>query len=396
MSPRLFSFLALGLFSVAIFWTTETEAQFRRRFQPNRQNTSKPVNQDSKTQSTGQANLKQTPVPSPVHKKQNYALLIGINKYTTDTETLRRKSSEERGYLVFNSLKYCIADMKGLRDALVNGKYAPKDNIILLTDDNPDEKLRPTHANIVKYLNEINSQTEENDAVLIAFAGHGIALPSTLNNQSGAQSYLCPMDAEISRNTDSGEWETHNSLIPLSSLFSGSETKKGVRKIAILDACRNVGNVGDIQGGGRNGVTFVRGGETQVIDLPNFQEYDLSRFKKLDRLASCAEGQKAHEDPTIGHGVYSNFMIKGLEGEADGDKNGEITVQELTQYVAKETKKHVQNIFQQEQSPTYSANESETFIIAHCSKSSSSRSSPKDDDDRGKRSLSKPPISNPK
>jgi uncharacterized caspase-like protein len=363
MSPRLFFLLVTVLFSITVLWTTDTVAQFfRSRF--NRQGTSTSVNQDYQTRSTEQTN--QTPTPSsPKPEKQNYALLIGINKYTTDTETLRRKSSDERGYLAFNSLNYCIADMKGLRDALIKGKYASETKITLLTDDNEAENLRPTYANIIRCLNEINNEAKENDAILIAFAGHGVALPGTLNNQSGTQSYLCPMDAEISRNTDSGEWETHDSLIPLSFLFSGSEEKKGVHKIAILDACRNVG---DVQGGGRNGVTFVRGSETQSVDLPNFQENDLSRFKKLDRLASCAEGQKAHEDPTIAHGVYSSFMIKGLNGEADGDKNGEITVYELTQYVAKETKNYVQNKFQQEQSPTHSANESETFIISFCPK----------------------------
>jgi uncharacterized caspase-like protein len=364
MSPRLFSLLVLGLFSVTALWTTDTVAQFRRLRQ-NQQNTSKSVNQDYQTRSTGKNSLEQTPSP-PKPEKQNYALLIGINKYTTDTETLRRKSSEERGYLAFNSLKYCIVDMKGLRDALINGKYAPKENITLLTDDNETENLRPTYANIMRFLNEINSKTKENDAILIAFAGHGIALPSTLNNQSGAQSYLCPMDAEISRNTDSGEWETNNSLIPLSSLFSGSETKKDVRKIAILDACRNVGNVGDLQGGGRNGVTFVRGGESQSCDLPDFQEDDLSRFKKLDRFASCAEGQRAYEDPTKQHGVYSNFLIEGLKGKADSDNNGKITIYELAQYVSGNTYEYVQKTFRQEQSPTYSSSESVPFVIAHC------------------------------
>jgi uncharacterized caspase-like protein len=363
MSPRLFFLLVLGLFSITALWTTDTVAQFSRS-RLNRQSTSNSVNKDYQTRSTEKTSQEQT-LSSPKPEKQNYALLIGINKYITDTEALRRKSSDERGYLAFNSLNYCIADMEGLRAALIKGKYAPKENIILLTDDNEAENLHPTCANIIRYLNEINSKAKENDAILIAFAGHGVALPSMQNNQSEAQSYLCPMDAEISRNTDSGEWETHDSLIPLSSLFSGSEEKKGVHKIAILDACRNVG---DVQGGGRNAVTFVRGSETQSVDLPNFQESDLSRFKKLDRLASCAEGQKAHEDPAMSHGVYSNFMIKGLNGAADGDENGEITVQELTQYVAKETKNYVKNKFQQEQNPTHSANESETFVISFCQK----------------------------
>ncbi|MDR0611338.1 MAG: caspase family protein [Planctomycetaceae bacterium] len=380
--PRLLFLLVLGLFSVTAFWTPDVSAQ-NYRFRNRRQNTdSQTVSKDVQSRSTNQKTQTPSPAPTPTPKKQNYALLIGINQYTADTETMSRKSTDECGYLVFNSLRYCIADMKGLRDALLKGEYADPKNIILLTDDNESKALRPTYDNIVRYLNEINSKTKENDAVLIAFAGHGVALPGQSDQ---AQSYLCPMDAEVSRNTDSGEWN-HDSLIPLSLLFKGSETKKGVHKIAILDACRNVG---DVQGGGRNAITLVRGSETQSLELPNFQEYDLARFKKLDRLASCGEGQRAHEDPKLNHGVYSNFMIEGLQGKADSDKNGEITVQELTQYVAEETKNYVQKTFRQEQSPTYSASESETFVIAHCPK-------PRDDGGGGGGGGRIPPPPKPK
>jgi uncharacterized caspase-like protein len=361
-SPQLlFLLVLLGIFSVTTLWTTDAAAQ--RRLRQRQTFSQQSVTQNVQTRSTGQNSPQQTPTPKP--EKQNYALLIGINKYAADTETLRRKNSEERGYLAFNSLKYCIADMEGLRNALVKGKYADKENIILLTDDNKDENRRPTCANIIKYLNEFNSKAKDNDAILVAFAGHGVALPSTQNNQNGTQSYLCPMDAEVSRNTDSGEWETNNSLIPLSLLFSGSEEKRGVRKIAILDACRNVG---EVQGGGRSGMSFVRGGESQSCDLPNFQEDDLARFKKLDRFASCAEGQRAYEDPNKQHGVYSNFLIEGLGGKADTDNNGEITIYELAQYVAGNTYEYVQDTFKQEQSPTYSSSESVPFTIAFCTK----------------------------
>jgi formylglycine-generating enzyme required for sulfatase activity len=55
-------------------------------------------------------------------------------------------------------------------------------------------------------------------------------------------------------------------------------------------------------------------------------------------LYSCSEKEVSWQDATLGggHGVFSHFLIEGLRGKADqehGDKNDEVTLDELTGYV---------------------------------------------------------------
>jgi formylglycine-generating enzyme required for sulfatase activity len=54
-------------------------------------------------------------------------------------------------------------------------------------------------------------------------------------------------------------------------------------------------------------------------------------------LYACSENEVSWEDATLGggHGVFSHFVIEGLKGAADdnGDRNGALTLNELTEYV---------------------------------------------------------------
>ena len=47
-------------------------------------------------------------------------------------------------------------------------------------------------------------------------------------------------------------------------------------------------------------------------------------------LFSCSEGELAYENDTLKHGVFFHFVIEGLRGAADFDKDGQIGLEELT------------------------------------------------------------------
>jgi uncharacterized caspase-like protein len=62
----------------------------------------------------------------------------------------------------------------------------------------------------------------------------------------------------------------------------------------------------------------------------------------LDRLAhsrgrviitAAGPNELALELPDLGHGVFTYYLLKGMEGEADRDKDGIVTVNELYEYL---------------------------------------------------------------
>jgi uncharacterized caspase-like protein len=51
-------------------------------------------------------------------------------------------------------------------------------------------------------------------------------------------------------------------------------------------------------------------------------------------LSASAPEQIASSSPELKHGIFSYFLMKGMEGEADQNKDGVITVQEMQSYLS--------------------------------------------------------------
>src|SRR5262249_40169962 len=66
--------------------------------------------------------------------------------------------------------------------------------------------------------------------------------------------------------------------------------------------------------------------------------------KFLDRMAHVGKGrvvltasgpdEPAQESSDVGHGVFTYFLLEGLHGAADFNKDGDIDVQEIYRYVS--------------------------------------------------------------
>jgi formylglycine-generating enzyme required for sulfatase activity len=56
---------------------------------------------------------------------------------------------------------------------------------------------------------------------------------------------------------------------------------------------------------------------------------------------SCSAGEKAQEYEELKHGVFFHFVIKGLGGEADLDRDGLVSPEELAQYAKRRVRDYV-------------------------------------------------------
>ena len=100
----------------------------------------------------------------------SWALIIGIDKYEN-----------------VQHLSYAVKDAASIRDILTTSFGFPIENLIVLEDEDATQK------NILKAFSEITKKAQENDRVLIFFAGHGETydLPG-----GGEMGYLIPVEGK--------------------------------------------------------------------------------------------------------------------------------------------------------------------------------------------------------
>jgi hypothetical protein len=109
----------------------------------------------------------------PVNSKR-FGLVIGVDEYQ-DSQISRLEGAGN--------------DAKAIVEALVRYAGFPRDQITLLTSDQPPER-KPTRGNILRRLSNLRMVVPKDGLLLIAFAGHGI--------ERNGQAYLLPSDAQLS------------------------------------------------------------------------------------------------------------------------------------------------------------------------------------------------------
>jgi hypothetical protein len=53
-------------------------------------------------------------------------------------------------------------------------------------------------------------------------------------------------------------------------------------------------------------------------------------------IAATGANELSTEDPTLGQGVFTRVLLNGLSGEADENKDGRVTGEELGRYLVRE------------------------------------------------------------
>ena len=182
------------------------------------------------------------------------------------------------------------------------------------------------------------------DLVVIYFSGHGYQGkddPNDLRNRNpndeedGLDEFFVLYDA-IPRSLEATCLRDDDFGVFLDSLRSE-------HVVVLFDSCYS--------GGGARGVKALpRGAKPALGKLDTFTGDFFPHGKIV--LAASREDQVSYEAPQLKHGVFTYFLLKGLRGEADIDRDHNITVEELYQYVSEKVKDWVRRNKGTEQHPT--------------------------------------------
>ncbi len=167
----------------------------------------------------------------------------------------------------------------------------------------PDEQIRvlidedATRSNILRTMRQTFMKADENDVVLLYYSGHG--LPG----------YFLPVDFDGFNNKVDHE--------DIKAIFSESKAK---HKLCLADACHS------------GTLTAMKVAPAEVA-IQKFYEAFENAGGGTALLLSSKGDEFSLEDGGLRQGVFSHFLIRGLKGEADGNSNKIVTIQELFEFV---------------------------------------------------------------
>ena len=231
---------------------------------------------------------------------ESHALIVGINRYPDGS--------------AFRSLTFAVPDAEAVRDLLVDVYGFPKENVSVLTDEEP---RTPTRANIIQGLNRLSRVRNKDARVVFYFSGHG----QTAKVWGGQTGYLVPADAQVPRNDAVVPSVLEEKCISMQDVRRKLGTICQARhRLIVLDACFS-------------GLA-ISGRSTVKPTMPDYlRKVAFSPVLKV--MVAGQAGEEVFEKPEWGHGAFTKRLLEVLRpndaGAVIGDTNsdGYITTDEL-------------------------------------------------------------------
>lgn len=209
-------------------------------------------------------------------------LSIGINEYINPE---------------LNNLKYACKDASDVFDILTNdslGECSKNDSILL---------LNPTKQDIEIALETLIMNLDEDDTIIIYFAGHGRLSPDY-------RLFLCP--------TDANPRALLSTCVNIDTISTLLDWTNCLRNVLILDCCYS----------GAIGSSFRYRGN----DSPNKSIEDMSGKGRIILTGSGA-WEPSREDDNLENGLFTFHFIDGInKGTADLDGDGLISCNDIFNY----------------------------------------------------------------
>lgn len=167
--------------------------------------------------------------------------------------------------------------------------------------------------------------TDPRDTVIIYFAGHGMRdrIAGSLD-PDGLAKYFLPYDANLE--------DLYSTALEMDEVTNILHRLTPERVVVLLDSC----------------FSGAAGGRSPFDPRSPAERAPISG-EFLDRMAHIGKGrvvlaasgpnESAQEDADLGHGVFTYYLLQGLRGAADGDRNGEIDVHEVYRYLSENVSK---------------------------------------------------------
>ena len=173
-----------------------------------------------------------------------------------------------------NNLSQTTKDAKQFKTVMANHTK----DITILTSKYANKN------NILEKLRAISNRAQKGDKIILFFSGHGYP----------------------------GGIVTHDKHLTYQEINDILSKSSASAKICFVDAC-HAGSVGEVR--------------------DNSRSYKAPSSGNIIYMMSSRANEYSIEHPWVGHGFFTQALLKGLRGKADANKDKKITVRELFNYV---------------------------------------------------------------
>jgi uncharacterized caspase-like protein len=233
---------------------------------------------------------------------KSVAVVIGINDYEN-----------------WPGLEFAVADANAVKAVLENSGF---DEIIMILDKEATQRRILTEL-----FDKLPKMVDRNDRVLFYFAGHGQTenLPG-----GGKRGYIIPADADTLNYA--------SSALSMEQIRSLSSRIAAKHIIYVMDSCYS-------------GLGLNRSAGA----WPGISDYlrKVSAMRVVQIITAGGQGEQVQERE--GHGLFTSYFLKAIQGEADIDKDNVVTGTELGAYL----RPTVSNASRQAQTPLFGRLEGE-------------------------------------
>jgi len=226
-----------------------------------------------------------------------------------------------------NDLEYTDDDAIDIKNSLLLYENWEDGNIQLLLDSEANK------SNIQTAIETMGSMADSDDVCLLFFSGHGtngIDI-APIDESDGLDEYICAHDENI-RDDELSIWlgnlPTTNVVVIVDTCFSGGQIK-------VVD------DFGTQATQSKGFTPKVLPGTTGVVQKGDGFASDITRrigVQDMDDnpgcvvLAACDDDELSWEFGKLENGLFSYFVISGLEKNVDRNENGELSAEETGKY----------------------------------------------------------------
>ncbi len=222
-------------------------------------------------------------------RPDDIALVIGIEKY--------------RGTLPPSSA--ALSDARFFADVAENMLGVARRNIILLTDDGA------TKSSLDAYLSDwLPKNVKPGSRVYFFFAGHGAPDPET------GKGYLVPWDADPRFIARQG--------IEVDAVAAQLQQLGVAQVIMMVDACFS----------GSGGRSVLAPGTRPLVPVKELKAIATGPTK-FALLAAAGANEVTGTTADGKHGLFSYFLFEALQGKADLNQDGDVTLSEIANYLGR-------------------------------------------------------------
>jgi uncharacterized caspase-like protein len=123
--------------------------------------------------------------------------------------------------------------------------------------------------------------------------------------------------------SDADPDDLYSSALPMDELQTIFGRIEAERVVVFLDACYS---------GAAGGRTFASK-KTRAVNVDDLFLERLTRAKGRAIITASRPTEVSLELPELGHGLFTYYLLRGLQGAADLNRDGIVSLQELYEYV---------------------------------------------------------------